>query len=173
MRAPGSRSTTVPIARHRPAAAGPTCTAHSSLPLTRAAAALSCPPGTSFSTESRCQWWPANTGSGVGAGRSGAGQSARRPASTPSLSPRSCLIRRVELVIHESRDDAGFAHALVPQKDQFVLGQRGDRRGRHCAAGNTSRPRRPSVSRASRGAALQTRRRFFSRRRLEISLLEW
>ena len=41
---------------------------------------------------------------------------------------RPHLVVAVELVVHEARDDAGLARALVAQEHDFVLGQRRDLR---------------------------------------------
>lgn len=43
------------------------------------------------------------------------------------------LVGGVELVVHESGDDAGLAHGLVAEEHQFVLGQRRHHRRRHRA----------------------------------------
>ena len=58
------------------------------------------------------------------------------------------LVRAVELVIHEARDDARFSHGLVPKEDELVLGHGLDSgRGLHgvTAARGRRRSRRRSV----------------------------
>ena len=44
------------------------------------------------------------------------------------VDPDGRLVVLVEVVVHETGDDAGLPHALVSQEDQLVLRQRGDLR---------------------------------------------
>ena len=66
------------------------------------------------------------------------------------------LIGIVELVVHEASDDAGFPDGLIPQEDEFVLGE--SRNGSH---GDFGSMRIRSVSRS------RSRRRFIGQ--IEIS----
>ena len=57
--------------------------------------------------------------------------SARAPVSHglgEEVDPDRCLVVLVEVVVHESRDDARLPHALVPQEHELVLGEGGDLR---------------------------------------------
>lgn len=106
---------------------------------TTAAAARCGLPGTSFSTGSRCQSSPAHAPARFSCRARRAIAVALPPA--PQLR-RARLVRVVELVVHEARDDGRLADRLVAQENELVLCERTDGRRHRNRLPVSAAPRR-------------------------------